>query len=183
MTICAGKNESFDFATPIGIGLIESAINLTQIILLEKPSFLLFVGTAGSYGNFKLFDIVRTHKASNIELGFLNNLCFTPIANRIETEEIHVSRGTNTKKFPVVNSSNYITTDKISSQKMLDLEIELENMEFFSILSVAKKFNIPCSGLFVVTNYCNANAHEDFIKNHDKAKELITLHVERNMRI
>lgn len=183
MIICAGENEAFDFATSIGVGLIESAINLTKVALLEKPSFLFFVGTAGSYGKYKPLDIIKTHKASNIELGFLNNLCYSPIKSYIETTEIHVSRGTNVINSPIVNSSNYITTDICYSQKMLTLGIELENMEFFSILSVAKKFNIPCSGLFVVTNYCNPNAHEDFIKNHPKAKELITLHVERNMKI
>jgi len=39
-------------------------------------------------------------------------------------------------------------------------------MEFFSILSVAKEFEIPVAGIFVITNYTNENAHEDFIKNH-----------------
>lgn len=183
MIICAGRNETFDFALPVGVGLIESAINLTKIVLFEKPAFLFFVGTAGSYGNHKIFDVVKTHKASNIELGFLDNLCYSPIESHIETQEIHVSRGTNKQNMSIVNSSNYITTDVNCSKKMLELGIELENMEFFSILHVAKQFNIPCSGLFVVTNYCNAEAHGDFIKNHAKAKELITLHVEKNMRI
>ena len=51
------------------------------------------------------------------------------------------------------------------------------------VLGIANQFKIPCSGLFVVTNYCNENAHTDLIKNHAKAKELIILHVEKNMKI
>ncbi len=180
MTLCAGKIESFDFAKPIGIGIVESAINLTKLVLKEKPSFLFFVGTAGSYGRHTIFDTIQSHKASNIELGFLNNLCYTPLEPFIETRPPHVSRGTQNSS-PIVNSSNYITTDVVLGQKMLEKNIELENMEFFSVLSVAKNFNLPCSGLFVVTNYCNENAHRDFIQNHAKAKELIALHVKNTL--
>ena len=176
MILCAGRNETFDFAKPIGVGLVESATNLTQLIIEEKPAFLLFVGTAGSYGRYKIFDIVQSHKASNIEL------CYTPLTSHIETTPPHVSRGTNALS-PIVNSSNYITIDDSLAKKMLSQSIELENMEFFSVLHVAKKFHIPCSGLFVVTNYCNEHAHRDFMQNHTRAKELITLHVEKNMKI
>ncbi len=182
MILCAGRNETFDFAKPIGVGLIESAINLTKLVLEEKPAFLFFVGTAGSYGRYKIFDVVQSHKASNIEIGFLNHLCYTPFTSYIETILPNVSRGTN-NIFPIVNSSTYITTDSSLAEQMLSHNIELEKMEFFSVLHVAKKFNIPCSGLFVITNYCNEHAHRDFMQNHQKAKELIILHVEKNMKI
>ena len=182
MILCAGRNETFDFAKPIGVGLIESAINLTKLILEEKPAFLFFVGTAGSYGNYQPFEIVHSHSAANIELGYLQNQCYTPLKNQIDSEIPYVSRGTNYLS-PIVNSSNYISVDTSIANKMIEKSIELENMEFFSVISVANQFKIPCSGLFVVTNYCNENAHTDFIKNHAKAKELIILHVEKNMKI
>ena len=177
MICCAGKNESFDFAKAVGIGLIESAITLTQYILEEKPSFILFVGTAGSYGTYKPFDIVVTHHGANIELGSLQNQCYSPLNSLISAQNPFVPRETNTY-CPIVNSRNYITTDTFLSQKMLEKNIELENMEFFSILNVANRFSIPCSGLFIVTNYCNQNAHQDFIKNHAKAKELIVSRIQ-----
>lgn len=170
MILCAGRNELFDFATPIGVGLVESASNLTQLILTHKPSFLFFIGTAGSYGHYSIFDLVYSHHATNIELGFLDNHCYTPIENRIEAKLPYVSRETNC----IVNSSNYITTNPTFAEKLFKEGITLENMEFFSVLNVANKFNIPCSGLFVVTNACNKRAHDDFIQNHTKAKELLT---------
>lgn len=182
MILCAGRNETFNFAKPIGVGLIESAMNLTKLVLEEKPAFLFFVGTAGSYGHFQPLDLIYSHSAANIELAYLQNQCYTPLQNIIEAHHVHVSRGTNNSS-PIVNSSNYITTDSTLSSKMIDKSIELENMEFFSVLSVANQFKIPCSGLFVVTNYCNENAHNDFTNNHAQAKELITLHVEKNMKI
>ena len=41
MIICAGRNETFSFAQTIGVGLIESAINLTRTCLFNKPEYLL----------------------------------------------------------------------------------------------------------------------------------------------
>ena len=38
LIVCAGAMESFEFATTIGIGMIEPAINLTKILLnLKHP--------------------------------------------------------------------------------------------------------------------------------------------------
>lgn len=182
MILCAGRNESFNFAKSIGVGLIESAMTLTKCVLEEKPSFLFFIGTAGSYGGYKPLDLIYSHRAANIELGFLQNQCYAPLETHIEATTIYVSRGTKNGS-PIINSSNYITTDALLSHQMLNKGFELENMEFFSVLSVANQFNIPCSGFFVVTNYCDENAHRDFVKNHAEAKELITLHIERNMKI
>ena len=70
----------------------------------------------------------------------------------------------------IVNSSNYITTDKEIAKKYLNLNIEIENMEFYSVLKVAKEFGIGALGIFVITNYCNENAHKDYLKNIKQAK-------------
>ena len=45
------------------VGLIETTMNITRLCLFDKPEFLLFVGTAGSYGNHKIFDIVESKTA------------------------------------------------------------------------------------------------------------------------
>lgn len=180
MIVCAGRNEIFDFAHPIGVGLIESTINLTKIMITKKPDSLLFIGSAGSYGNYKIFDIVTSKTAANIELGFLENKCYTPLEQIIkQSKEQNVSHET----LNIVNSSNYITSDSVSSKKLLTLGLELENMEFFALLNIAKEFNIKVSGVFIVTNYCDQNAHQDFIKNHTNAKQLLTKYMIENAYI
>ncbi len=172
MIVSAGRNESFNFATPIGVGLIESSINLTKICLFNRPEYILFIGSAGSYGKHNIFDIVESKSASNVELSFVQNFAYTPIDNIIEI-------GTNfTKSKTVVNSSNYISTNKELSKEFLAYNLELENMEFFSVLSVAKEFEIPAFGIFVVTNYTDSNAHEDFVKNHKSAMEKLIKYLE-----
>jgi nucleoside phosphorylase len=169
MIVCAGNIESFEYAAPIGIGLIESAINLTQLCLKEKPKQLLFIGSAGSYSSdINIFDIFSSSSAANVENSFLEGHAYTPIDNMIKIEDTFL------KDEVVVNCSNYITTNETFAKMYRNYNIQLENMEFYSVLSVAKKFNIPVGGIFVITNYCNAKAHDDFIANHAKSKELLT---------
>ncbi len=175
MIVCAGNNETFDFAVPMGVGLIEMSVNLTRLCLMDPPERLLFVGTAGSYGDAKIFDIVTSRTASQIELSFLRKESYTPIDNVISTD-------TSGGKGVIVNSSNYITTAAGLAKGFLKLGIGLENMEFFAFLSVAKAFDIPAGGVFCVTNYTDKEAHATFLKNHEKAKRLLTRFIEDKVK-
>lgn len=173
--VSAGNGEEFSFAKPMGVGLVNMAINLTSYLTTAKrtPDFLLFIGTAGSYGKATIFDIIESKMASQIELSFLEKRSYTPLENLITSGE---SRA-------IVNSSNYITTDFQLSKKFLPLNIHLENMEFFSFLQVAKRFNIPASGVFIVTNFTNSDAHEDFLRNRFEAMRRLERYVRERFKI
>ena len=194
MFICAGESETFDFAKPMGIGMVDMAMNLSRYLENEKPPFLMFIGTAGSYGKHNVFDIVQSKTATNIENGFFNAKAYTPIDNMISaydgvddttssvpnlqrSSSASLFNGSHVSRETIVNSSNYITTDRSLSKFYLDKGISLENMEFFAVLRVAKEFNIPVAGLFIVTNYCNENAHRDFMTNHKEAIARLTAYV------
>ncbi len=161
MIVCAGKSETFPFATTIGVGLIESAMNLTRLCLFDKPDYILFIGSAGSYGSHDIFDIIESSNASNLELSFLENNAYTPIDNVLKCEDSKFKSDT------IVNSSNYITTNEKLGQEYLQYGIAIENMEFYSVVKIAQEFEIDVKGIFVVTNYTNKDAHKDFISNHE----------------
>ena len=163
MILSAGNEEIFSFARPIGIGLVESAINLTRICLFDRPNSLIFIGSAGSYNpkKYKIFDIVTSASASQVEISFLKKESYTPIEQIITA---NVSRET------IVNSSNYITTDTVAALAFDRLGMEIENMEFYSVMKVAKEFNIPVKGIFIITNYCHKEAHNEYIENIKEAK-------------
>ncbi len=172
MIVCAGNNETFSFATPIGVGLIDSAINLTRLCLFDKPEYILFIGSAGSYGKYDIFDIVESSNGSNIELSFFQDNSYTPIDNIVKCED---------KKLPsqtIVNSSNYISINSEITKEYLQYGIGIENMEFYSVVKIAKEFDIDVRGIFVVTNYTNKDAHKDFISNHDKAMNILVNYLE-----
>jgi len=173
MIICAGTTEQFDFAMPVGIGMMNVAINLTKMCLEKKPDYILFVGTAGSYGEKKIFDIIESKTAANVENSFFEGKSYSPIDN-IVTSIKDVSRET------IVNSSNYITTNKEIGKHYIAQHIHLENMEYFAVMKVAQYFGISAGGIFVVSNYCDENAHEDFLKNQKEAMQKLDKYV-KNM--
>ncbi|SFZ98865.1 Purine nucleoside phosphorylase [hydrothermal vent metagenome] len=170
MIICAGKTEQFDFAMPVGIGMINVAINLTKLCLEKKPDYIMFVGTAGSYGEKKVFDIIESKTAANIENSFFSGGSYCPIDN-VVTSVKDVSRET------LVNSSNYITTNKEIGKYYTAQNVQIENMEYFAVLQVANYFGISAGGIFIVTNYCDENAHEDFLKNQKEAMKKLDKYV------
>ncbi len=172
MIVSAGNNETFPFAIPIGIGLIDSAINLTRLCLFDKPDYILFIGSAGSYGKYNIFDIIESSSSSNIELSFFENNSYTPIDNVLKSENQKLNNDT------IVNSSNYITINKDLSKEFISYGIGIENMEFFSVVKVAREFDIDVKGIFVVTNYTNNDAHSDFKKNHKIAIDKLVSHLE-----
>jgi len=163
MIICAGKNETFPFAHPIGVGLVESAMHLTQLVLLDRPEFLLFIGSAGSYGSHQIFDIIQSRGATQIELALFEGSAYTPLDNAITSEGLEIEHQ------GMINSSNYITTSKKYWPAFAKHGIVAENMEFFSVLRVAQEHNIPAGGIFVVTNYCDQSAHESYMRNYPEA--------------
>ena len=81
------------------------------------------------------------------------------------------------KNDTIVNSSNYISTNEELAKKYNEYGIGIENMEYFSVLQVAREFSIPVAGIFIVTNYTNKNAHDDFIKNHEEAMKKLTTYL------
>ncbi len=133
MIVSAGNQETFTFAKSIGVGLVSSAINLTKICLFNRPEFILFIGSAGSYGNHKIFDIVESKNSSNIEMSFLENFSYTPIDNAVRID-------TNlTKSEVVVNSSNYISTNQTLSKEFLQYNVELRKYGVFFCIKCCKR--------------------------------------------
>lgn len=189
MIVCAGNSESFAFAKSIGVGLVESSIGLMQLCMRESVDSILFLGSAGAYDRqTKLFDVYLSDSATNIELSFLQSQSYTPLDNRIDSGLLqgkleNVLCETMGLKKAVVNSSNYITTDKVSAQRLNQVGIYLENMEFFALMRVAQHFQIPCLGLFCVSNYCNESAHKDFLANRLRAQEILNSYYETLKRI
>ena len=169
MIVCAGRSESFKFAVPVGVGLVESAINLTKILMQNPCDELIFVGSCGLYKGGKLLEIYESKFATNHEISALYDMSYTPISCENFGDVSHETI--------ITNSSNFITTDKKSAEIFYQKVYFLENMEFYSILQVAKSFKIPAYGIFCATNFCDENAHAEFIKNHSAAKEKLEIYL------
>ncbi len=174
MIVSAGNMETFAFALPVGIGMNEAAVNTTKAVLLDPPKELVFIGSAGSYGGHEIFDIVTSAKGCSVEACFFQKKCYTPMDNVIDA---------GLEGDVMVNSSNYITADEANARQFLKRGIAIENMEFYSILQVAKEFELPVKGIFVITNHCFQDAHKQFAANHKEAMAHLTRHLQKNYAV
>ena len=179
MFVCAGNGEEFEFARSIGVGLVESAITLSKLCVTEGVESLVFVGSAGSYDKeVDLLELFVSTQATQIESSLLVGESYTPLKQEIKSLK-NVSCETISKilslNLPqaIVNSSNYICIDPAYALRMKERGILLENMEFFSVLSVARRFNIPALGVFCVSNHCHSKAHKEFAENLLKVLRLL----------
>ncbi|WP_104636815.1 phosphorylase family protein [Helicobacter felis] len=170
MFVCAGRMENLLGAKSIGVGLIESAICLSRLCLLERPKELIFVGSAGAYSKeIPLLSLFKSKEAYQIEQSFVQAQSYTPLENYLEVQSALFE----SKKLPSakVNSSNYIHTNQDFAKQMSCAGILLENMEFFAVLSAAQAFKIPAMGVFCVSNYVGAHAHQEFLQHSAQVKK------------
>lgn len=164
MFLCAGRTEQFNFAKPIGVGVVEAAIGTTLLAQNTKEP-LIFIGTAGSYNEIDtpIGSLCFVKKATQLELRGE-----TPIEQIVESVlPPIVSHET---IFKTCNSSTYITTSKNDAKKFFDQGLQIENMEIFSVLSVANKFGLEAYGILYITNLCDEFARKDYVKNLPLAK-------------
>lgn len=111
----------------------------------------------------KLLEIYESAHCFNVEASKLTNAFYSPAEC-----EINLNVSYETKK---CNSSNYICTDENVATRFADLGLELENMESFAVLSLAKRFGISATCFLCATNFCDKNAHQSFLQNHTQAKK------------
>ncbi|NDJ27143.1 purine-nucleoside phosphorylase [Campylobacter sp. MIT 12-8780] len=178
MILCAGGNENFSFAKSIGIGLIEPCLKLPLLLQEFKPSKLVFIGTCGLYDEKdELLQIYQSQHAFNVEFSKLSNAFYSPAQCEISWHKKLEKKESNETLAEFVsqetfksNSSNYICADKKAAAEFLKLGLRLENMEIFSLLSVAKFYDIELSCFLCASNYCDEKAHQSFLAHHTKAK-------------
>lgn len=123
-----------------GIGKINSATNLTKIILEETPDIIINFGSCGNLKDFKVGDI--------IEVGTVyNNIDVRPFAEygcTPESNDCEIKLGkSNVKCFTTDQIYDNTRTDY--AQKYLDMidKCDIVDMECYSLAYVAKKFDIP----------------------------------------
>lgn len=177
-------------------GLMGEQSVVSELSEVSKPDKIIFIGTCGLYqkddkkglnalnlnenGKIKenlgvknlasenqkplqLLEIYESAHCFNVEASKLTNAFYSPAEC-----EINLNVSYETKK---CNSSNYICTDENVAARFADLGLELENMESFAVLSVAKRFGISATCFLCATNFCDKNAHQSFLQNHAQAKK------------
>lgn len=178
------------------VGIMDEQSVASELSVANKLDKIIFIGTCGLYqkGDKKGLNAVNLSENGKIKenLGAKNRAgenqkplqlleiyesahCFNVEASKLTNDfyspaecEINLNVSYETKK---CNSSNYICTDENVAARFADLGLELENMESFAVLSVAKRFGISATCFLCATNFCDKNAHQSFLQNHAQAKK------------
>lgn len=176
--------------------LISGQSIVSELSVANKPDKIIFIGTCGLYqkGDEKGLNALNLNENGKIKenLGAKNLAdenqkplqlleiyesahCFNVEASKLTNDfyspaecEINLNVSYETKK---CNSSNYICTDENVAARFANLGLELENMESFAVLSLAKRFGISATCFLCATNFCDKNAHQSFLQNHAQAKK------------
>lgn len=161
-----------DIALALGIGYLEAAINLENYLLNnqeEKITEICFLGTAGSYKkNLELGELVQVKTSSLLNLGTILNHAY--LAKSFADWQLVENTNLDLKKVHCLSSleitTNYETSKKISGKYKSDFLVE--NMELYGVAQIAQKHQIECSSILAITNYTDAQAHENWQKNQEK---------------
>jgi hypothetical protein len=176
LLISAGRTEVIPGTIPVGVGFLEAGLQLARLLEGGEWDEVLFLGTAGSYGEIPPFWLIESWVGVQWEVGWVEGKGYTPIELRVEAPkpETPLKLPPLPKGEGVLNSSHYITTDWEIARQFRNLGAVGESMEHFGIIRVGALFQIPVRGLYLVTNYTDPAAHLSYRQNLPKALEILT---------
>ena len=166
----------------LGIGYLEAALRLNNILRDGNYSRIIFLGTAGAYSEeLQIGEIVNISSVALLNPLTIQGKGYTPCATVIARSEA------TKQSIPNANclSSLEITNCNKLSQEIIqyynsnfvehsafDIQLPLvENMELYGVAKIASEQNIPWSALLGITNHTNANAHQDWKAHHERVSE------------
>jgi nucleoside phosphorylase len=159
---------------PLGIGYLEAARKLEEILLENKDKkieAIIFIGTCGSYKkNLEIGDIVQIQKSRLLLLGKLEEKAYVP-QKRYEDFILRVLKSAGELKTADCMSSMEVTNDDITAAKIykdIGKEFLVENMELYGVVHVAEKHKISCFSLMAVANYNNIFANREWDNNQEE---------------
>ncbi len=185
-------NEESSIRT-LGIGYFDAALQLNKILQDANYSRIIFLGTGGSYSKeLGIGDLVSISSVSLLNLGTVLEHSYVPIeydayeCSRLQAQHSTVSANClssleitkcnqvskkieNYYKDPVRHAASFIQQ---SSSEAGTIQLPLvENLELYGVAKIASEHNIPWSAFLGITNYTDANAHQDWKANQERVSE------------
>lgn len=158
----------------LGIGYLEAALNLNNILRDINYSRIIFLGTAGAYSDaLSVGDIVSVSSVGLLNCLTIQGQGYLPKEYNSYTSSPTIRHSTTVNCL----SSLEITTSETISKTIIKkspftIQVPLvENMELYGIAKVAHEHKLPWSALLGITNHTNGNAHLDWKANHEKVSE------------
>ena len=136
-----------------GVGMVNTAINLTKELIKKKYDLVINMGVAGSFSEeLKNGDVVEVVEDNFSEIGFENGFEFSKFTDFDLKTKFYNSAKTALKQVKA------ITVNTVHGKNDTIFEItkrenpEIESMEGASVFKVCEEFNVPCVQIRSVSN-------------------------------
>lgn len=145
-----------------GIGLMETAFQLTSFLTEKKVDFVLQAGVAGAYNNgLELGQLVEVTSEQYGDMGAEDH------KNFLSTSQIPLPMPSIFKEDKIQNQQHYPSLQAVSAisvnttagntrtiaNRELLFNAEIETMEGLALFRIAKALNIPFSQVRTISNY------------------------------
>lgn len=158
-----------------GVGFMDTLYNLQRYLFKAKDiKSIVFLGSAGTYRHSKrkIGDLVYSNKFIYKEISEIKGMVKVP-----DVIGKHLLTGLDSRLNPIIknqkftevitNSTNYVTLIDLTTEELVDslYDVDVENMEAFSIAYLATRLSLPFTAFFYITNYVGANGSIDWNQN------------------
>ena len=176
------KNKFKDCTVLVtGVGMVNTAIHLTEELLKNKYDVVLNMGVAGSFSeDFKIGDVVEAVEDNFSEIGFENGSRFEGFSDFEILTNYSVAGKTDLQKVRGITVNTVHGNEKSINEIVKRLNPDLESMEGAAVFKVCKKFTVTCMQIRAISNKVEKRNKENWdmhlaIKNlNDKVAQIIT---------
>ena len=136
-----------------GIGMVNTAIRLTQVLMKKKYDLVINMGVAGSFcDELKNGDVVEVVEDYFSEVGFEDGESFSEFLDfDLKTEFLNNSK-TNLRKVRAI-TVNTVHGNQNSINEIIERRnVDIESMEGASVFKVCEEFNVPCLQIRSISN-------------------------------
>lgn len=174
------------FVEPVGIGLVEAAYKIAEILCKTNMDYLLFVGSAGVQdgAEIEMGSVALPTEIQIVDYDKLRNHSYfpPPMETLFSTKPGDFISDSMLSEFPFSILSHGVAFNPLSITKskdrvsmLQDLELSInpyyEQLEIAAIAFAAQKKGIPFLAILGISNYIGEDAHEQWLQNRKIAEE------------
>ena len=136
-----------------GVGMVNTAINLTKELCHKQYDLVINMGVAGSFTNtLQNGDVVEVTQDNFSEIGFEDNFIFRKFTEFNLKTQYSVMPRTSLEQVCAI-TVNTVHGNKKSIAKIRDrIDCQIETMEGASVFKVCEEFNVPCVQIRAISN-------------------------------
>ncbi len=141
-----------------GIGKINAAHKVTELICLHKPKHILNLGTAGSH-------VFKTHELIECSAFVQKDMDITPLGVPLGETPLDPIPGRITGTTVTNLKKGVCGTGDVFEIGTPKLKCDLVDMEAYALAKVCKKMNVEFTAIKYITDGSDPHAKDDWLKN------------------